>query len=81
MLNAMGLLRVSDTTSAKEAYDLYEEYNGLPDNSTQKETRDKAWLDLLSKWKVFRTKHNVKKPFVEFLGCWSVRSTFPFGLY
>ncbi|KAJ7907473.1 hypothetical protein B0H13DRAFT_1618403, partial [Mycena leptocephala] len=25
---------------------------GLPDNSTQKETRDKAWLDLLSKWKV-----------------------------
>ncbi|KAJ7832502.1 hypothetical protein B0H13DRAFT_2429637 [Mycena leptocephala] len=70
MLNAMGLLRVSDTTSAKEAYDLYEEYNGFPDNSTQKETRDKAWLDLLSKWKVFRTKHNVKKPFVEFLGCW-----------
>ncbi|KAJ7807526.1 hypothetical protein B0H13DRAFT_2386405 [Mycena leptocephala] len=70
MLNAMGLLRFSDTTSAKEAYDLYEEYNGLPDNSTQKETRDKAWLDFLSKWKIFMTKHNVKKPFVEFLGCW-----------
>ncbi|KAJ7887211.1 hypothetical protein B0H13DRAFT_2342495 [Mycena leptocephala] len=62
MLNAMGLLRVSDTTSAKEAYDLYEEYN--------EGDEDKAWLDLLSKWKVFRTKHNVKKPFVEFLGCW-----------
>ncbi|KAJ7266052.1 hypothetical protein C8J57DRAFT_1329320 [Mycena rebaudengoi] len=71
MLKAMGLLRVLGTASAKAAYDLYEEYNDLPGSSTQKEeTRDKLWSDLLSKWKNFRTGHEVKKPFVEILGCW-----------
>ncbi|KAJ7253968.1 hypothetical protein C8J57DRAFT_1347969 [Mycena rebaudengoi] len=69
MLNAMGLLRVSDTAFAKAAYDLYEKYNGLPDSS-QKETRDNAWFALLSQWEKFRTEHKVNRPFVEFLGCW-----------
>ncbi|KAJ7878580.1 hypothetical protein B0H14DRAFT_2711527 [Mycena olivaceomarginata] len=62
MLNAMGLLRVSDTAFAKAAYDLYEEYDNLP--ATPKETREKRL------WENFRTEHKVKKPFVEFLGCW-----------
>jgi hypothetical protein len=79
MLNAMGLLRVSDTAFAKAAYDLYEKYNGLPDSS-QKETRDNAWFALLSQWEKFRTEHKVNRPFVEFLGCWSVGFIFPFGL-
>ncbi|KAJ7137109.1 hypothetical protein C8R44DRAFT_869188 [Mycena epipterygia] len=70
MLNAMGLLRVSDTAFAKAAYALYEEYDGLPAGSPQNETRNNAWLALLSKWEKFRTEREVKKPFVEFLGCW-----------
>ncbi|KAF7359712.1 hypothetical protein MVEN_00695700 [Mycena venus] len=64
MLNAIGLLRVSDIAFAKAAYDLYEEYDSLPANSTP------DWLALLSKWENFRTEHKVKRPFVEFLGCW-----------
>jgi uncharacterized protein (DUF2235 family) len=81
MLNAMGLLRDSDTAFAKPAYDLYEEYNRLPPSSPQKEKRDEAWSTLWTKWKNFRTEHMVKQPFVEFLGCWSVGFIFPFGLY
>ncbi|KAJ7029899.1 hypothetical protein C8F04DRAFT_1187255 [Mycena alexandri] len=64
MLKAMG---VSDTALAKEAYDLYEEYDGLPASGTQ---RDNALSALLLKWEKFRSSNNVKKPFVEFLGCW-----------
>ncbi|KAJ7473650.1 hypothetical protein B0H11DRAFT_2195607 [Mycena galericulata] len=69
MLNAMGLLRAKDTPKkfAKAAYDLYEEYDRLPE---QKEPREKAWVALLSEWEKFRTAHEVNKPFVEFLGCW-----------
>ncbi|KAF7339199.1 hypothetical protein MVEN_01997300 [Mycena venus] len=64
MLNAMGLLRVSDPVVAKAAYELYEKSNSLPANSTP------DWLALLSEWEIFRTENNVKKPFIEFLGCW-----------
>ncbi|KAJ7213687.1 hypothetical protein C8J57DRAFT_1096739, partial [Mycena rebaudengoi] len=70
MLNAMGLLRDSDTAFAKPAYDLYEEYNRLPPSSPQKEKRDEAWSTLRTNWKNFRTEHMVKQPFIEFLGCW-----------
>ncbi|KAJ7733506.1 hypothetical protein B0H16DRAFT_1579569 [Mycena metata] len=66
MLKAMGL---STTASAEEAYHLYEEYNDLPPDGPE---RDKAFSDLLAKWKTFRddSKHNVRTPLVEFLGCW-----------
>ncbi|KAJ6509717.1 hypothetical protein DFH09DRAFT_1050030 [Mycena vulgaris] len=62
MLNAMGL---SDPAFVKEAYGQYEEYNFL-----QEATRDDDWSKLLLKWEKFRTDHKVKRPFVEFLGCW-----------
>ncbi|KAJ6488896.1 hypothetical protein C8R45DRAFT_1097243 [Mycena sanguinolenta] len=67
MLNAMGLLRVSDTAFAKAAYTLYEEYNSLP---TEKDTHYDAFSALRLKWEKFRTQHKVKRLFVEFLGCW-----------
>ncbi|KAJ7197410.1 hypothetical protein GGX14DRAFT_545445 [Mycena pura] len=72
MLNAMGLLRVSDDASVKAAYDLYAEYNKLPPDSTdaQKKARNTAWNTLFSDWERFRNEQKVKTPFIEFLGCW-----------
>ncbi|KAJ7665096.1 hypothetical protein DFH06DRAFT_1186619 [Mycena polygramma] len=70
MLNAMGLLQVADLASAQAACRLYEKYDNLPSDAEGKEKRNKAWVALMAEWDAFRTKHNVKKPLVEFLGCW-----------
>jgi hypothetical protein len=74
ILNALGVLNVSDPTFAKAVYELYEEYNDLPSSSTTagKEARNVAWLALMLKWENFKTKHGAKRPLVEFLGCWYV---------
>ncbi|KAJ7731545.1 hypothetical protein B0H16DRAFT_1772894 [Mycena metata] len=66
MLNAMGL---SDPAFTENAYELYEKHSRL---NEVPEKREAEFTTLFNVWGEFKTapKHKVKKPLVEFLGCW-----------